>query len=205
MDNDNAPRLILASGSKARRAMLQSAGVVCDVMIADVDEESIKAAMISESDCVEAAEIATVLAAEKALSIANANPGCYVIGSDQVLALGRRMFSKAQTMDEARETLDILRGRTHELVSAVAIARNNEIIWHAVDTAVMTMRHFTNEFLDSYLSEAGPNALNSVGCYEIEGMGVQLFAKVDGDYFTVLGMPLLPLLEQLRHFAVVKS
>ncbi|PPD00541.1 MAG: septum formation inhibitor Maf [Hyphomicrobium sp.] len=205
MDNDNAPRLILASGSKARRAMLQSAGVVCDVVIADVDEESIKAAMISESDCVEAADVATVLAAEKALSIANANPGCYVIGSDQVLALGRRMFSKAKTMDEARETLDILRGRTHELVSAVAIARNNEIIWHAVDTAVMTMRHFTNEYLDTYLSEAGPNALNAVGCYEIEGMGVHLFSKVEGDYFTVLGMPLLPLLEQLRHFAVVKS
>ena len=205
MDNDNAPRLILASGSPARRAMLQKAGVVCDVMISDVDEETIKAAMMSESDCVEAADIATVLAAEKALSIAKANPACYVIGSDQVLALGRRMFSKARTMDEARETLDILRGRTHELVSAVAIARNDEIIWHDVDTAIMTMRHVSNDFLATYLAHMRPNALNSVGCYEIEGLGVQLFSEVEGDFFTVLGMPLLPLLEQLRHFGLVKS
>ena len=118
MDNDNAPRLILASGSLARRTMLEAAGVTIEVVPADVDEDEIRAAMMSESDCVEAADIAAMLAAEKALAVAKSHPGCFVIGADQVLALGRRMFSKAATMAEARDTLDQLRGKLVGLLQA---------------------------------------------------------------------------------------
>ena len=190
--------VILASGSSARKAMLESAGLAFDVVPANVDEVSIKAMMITESDCVEAADVAAVLAMEKALAVSRDNPGALVIGSDQVLALGRRMFSKAATIAGAQETLERLRGRTHELVSAVALAQDDQILWQAVDRAKLTMRRFSDEFLVSYLSRAGDRVLHTVGCYELEGLGVQLFDRVEGDYFTILGMPLLPLLAELR-------
>lgn len=198
-------KLILASGSAARKSMLNAAGVAFNIIPANIDEDAIRSTMISESDCVEAADVAAVLAVEKALSVARANPDALVIGSDQILARGRRMFSKAKTMAEARETLDRLRGHTHELVSAVAIASGNNVLWQSVDSAELTMRKFSDEFLRSYLEKAGDKILNSVGCYELEGSGVQLFEKIDGDYFTILGMPLLPLLAELRNRGVVMA
>ncbi|MBX9682706.1 MAG: Maf family protein [Hyphomicrobium sp.] len=205
MHNDNAPRLILASQSAARRAMLKSAGVVFDVVASTIDEDAIRATMISESDCHEAADIAAVLAFETARSVALAHPGCYVLGSDQVLALGRHMFSKAATLAEARDNFDRLRGRTHELVSAAALVRNDEVIWQGVDTAQLTMRRFSDAFLDDYLGRVGDRVLKTVGGYAIESDGLQFFDRIDGDYFTILGMPLLPVLHQLRSHGVVAS
>ena len=161
--------------------------------------------MTSESDCVEAADVAAVLAMEKASVVARANPGALVIGSDQVLTLGRRMFSKATTISEARDTLDRLRGRTHELVSAVALAQDETVLWQTIDSAQMTMRRFSDEYLGRYLEQSGKSVLRSVGCYEIEGPGVQLFERIEGDYFTILGMPLLPLLAELRKRGVVTA
>ena len=198
-------RLILASGSRARKNMLSAAGLVFDVVPADVAEDAITSAMISESDCVEAADIAGVLAAEKALSVARAHPNALVIGSDQVLAVGRRMFSKAADIAESRETLTALRGRTHELVSAVALASGNEVVWQTVESAQLTMRPFSDDFLDAYLSRYGERILGSVGCYEIEGAGIQLFERVEGDHFTIMGMPLLPLMNELRKHGVVRT
>lgn len=198
-------RLILASGSVARKSMLTAAGLAFEVIPANVDEDAIRSLMISESDCVEAADVAVVLAVEKALDVARANPDALVIGSDQILARGRRMFSKAATLAEARETLDRLRGHTHELVSAVAIAHGDEVLWQTVDSAELTMRKFSDEFLGLYLEKAGNKILHSVGCYELEGAGIQLFEKIEGDYFTILGMPLLPLLTELRHRGLVMA
>jgi septum formation protein len=205
MYNDNAPRLILASGSASRKRLLMNAGLTFDVVPADVNEDEITAAMMSESDCVEAADIAANLAAEKAIAISQRHDGAYVIGSDQVLALGRRFIAKAATAKEARQTLVTLRGREHELVSAVAVARHGDVLWHGVDSATMSMRAFSDQALDAYLTQAGDAILGSVGCYHYEGLGVQLFDRVEGDHFTIQGLPLLPLLAFLRERGIVQS
>ncbi len=205
MDNDNAPRLILASASAARRSMLEAAGLTFDVDPADIDEDAIKSTMISESDCVEAADLAAVLAVEKAMAVSARHPSCYVIGSDQVLALGRHMISKVTTRAEARDTLDRLRGRSHELVSCAALVRNGEVIFHCSAIANLTMRRFSDAFLDDYLDSMGDRVFSTVGCYHLEGPGIQLFDQIDGDYFTILGLPLMPLLHQLRALGVVAT
>jgi septum formation protein len=197
------PRLVLASASAARRDMLNSAGLTFDIVPAEIDEDGICASMVSESACVEASDIAAVLAAEKAASVSRRCPGAVVVGSDQVLALGARILSKAATVAEAREVLDTLRGRTHELASGVALARDGCVLWQAADRAQLTMRPFSDEFLATYLACAGAALTRSVGCYEIEGIGIQLFERIDGDHFTILGMPLLPLLARLREEGMV--
>ncbi len=197
--------LVLASQSAARKRMLEQAGLVFTVVPADIDEDAIRAAMMNENDCVEAADIAAVLAVEKALVVSRVHPDALVIGSDQVLALGRHMFTKAANIAEARETLDRLRGRTHELVSAVALAQAGHIVWQSVDSADMVMRRFCDDFLSRYLEADDGAALRSVGCYELEGRGVQLFERTEGDFFTILGMPLLPLLAELRTRGLVMA
>lgn len=198
-------RLILASGSSARRNMMTTAGLTFDVIPADIDEKAIASAMTSASSRIEASDIAVALASGKALAISGANPDALVVGSDQVLALGKQQFSKAANLDEARATLRMLRGQQHELVSAVAIARNGELLWRTVDSAQLTMRNFSDEFLDGYLDRNGSRVLSSVGCYEIEGAGIQLFDSVAGDHFTIMGMPLLPLLNELRNRGLVPA
>lgn len=185
--------------------MLMAAGLTFDVKYPDVDEAAIKARMMFESDAVEAADVAMELAARKALAIAKSHPECVVIGADQVLTLEGRLFSKANTVDEARETLRTLRGKTHELVSSVAIARNGEVVWQASDSAFLTMRDFSEEFLGLYSCRAGDVLTHCVGCYALEGLGVQLFERVEGDYFTVLGMPLYLVLEELRAMGLVMA
>ncbi len=205
MDNDNTPRLILASASVARRSMMEAAGLTFDVVPADVDEGTIRASMMSESDCVEAGDLAAVLAVEKAMAVSALHPSCYVIGSDQVLALGRHMITKAATRSEARDTLDRLRGRSHELVSCAALVRNGEVMFHCSTTAHLTMRRFSDAFLETYLDTIGDRVLTTVGCYHLEGPGIQLFDQIDGDYFTILGLPLVPLLHQLRALGVVAT
>lgn len=202
---DAARRLILASGSKSRREMLHAAGVSFDIIPADIDEAQIKATMLSRDATCTGRDIAVALAVEKALAVSRAHPGAVVIGSDQVLALDERLFTKARTLAGARETLNALNGKTHELCSAVALVSDARITWQTVRVARMSMRRFSDSFLDSYLDAVGEPVLGSVGCYQLEGLGVQLFESMEGDYFTVLGMPLLPVLAQLRHEGLIAS
>jgi septum formation protein len=200
-----ATRLILASSSTARKALLKAAGLAFDVIPAAIDESAIRDAILRETTGAEAADIASVLAAEKARVVSLAHEGALVIGADQVLALGAKIFSKAESIAEAREVLAMLRGRTHELVSAVALARDGKVHWQTTDAADMTMRQFSDEFLGFYLERLGDQVLASVGCYELEGLGVQLFENIDGDYFTILGIPLLALLARLRQEELVTA
>lgn len=200
-----ATRLILASGSAARRTLLEAAGLNFDVIPANIDEGKIREAIVGATANVEGNDIAGVLAAEKARLVSIEHPNALVVGADQVLTLGGKFFSKAENLAEAREILSMLRGRTHELVSAVALARNGEVHWQTSATAEMTMRSFSDEFLGCYLEKMGERALHIVGCYELEGPGVQLFEDIDGDYFTILGIPLLELLARLRHEGMVTS
>lgn len=200
---ESTPRLILASGSSARRAMLQSAGLSFEILPASIDESAIRDAMTSENTCVDPDHIATTLAMEKAIAISRREPQAIVIGSDQVLALGTRILSKAESVAEARDILDVLRGRQHDLFSAVAIAENGHVTWTSVDAARLTMRRFSDEFLNWYVSQAKDALLRSAGAYEIEGRGVHLFERVEGDYFTVLGLPLMALLNELRRRGLI--
>lgn len=198
-------RLVLASGSSARKKLLTAAGLIVDVVPANIDEEAIRGAILEQTAGAEAGDIAGVLAAEKARVVSVLHPGALVIGADQVLVLGGKIFSKAETLSEAREHLEMLRGRTHDLVSAVALARGGSVHWQTTETAAMTVREFSDEFLGAYLERMGNRALASVGCYELEGEGVQLFEQIDGDYFTILGIPLLSLLQRLRDEEMISA
>ncbi len=199
------PRLVLASGSAARRHLLEAAGLVFEVMPADVDEVRIRDVLLKESPGADASAVAAVLAAEKARVVSLASPNDLVIGADQVLDLDGKIFSKAGTIPEARGHLLMLRGRRHDLISAVALARGGSVHWQTVATARMSMRTFSDGFLDAYVERMGERLLKSVGCYELEGLGVQLFERIDGDYFTILGIPLLPLLRRLREEEMITA
>jgi len=201
----DASRLILASGSAARKSLLEAAGLTFETIPADIDEAAVRDTVMMAGAPLAAAEIAGMLAAAKARNISLLHPEALVIGADQVLALGDRIFSKAETLLAAREILCELRGETHSLVSAVALARDGVVHWQTNATAEMTMRNFSDEFLGAYLERMGSKALRSVGCYELEGLGVQLFERISGDYFTILGIPLLQLLARLRREEMVTA
>lgn len=187
--------IVLASASPARRRMLAAAGVDVLVDPAEVDEPSLRRALPPNAA---AADAALVLARAKAVAVAARQPGALVIGADQMLEHGGRWLDKPSSRAAAREQLLALRGGTHHLVSAVAVARDGTVLWQHVAAASLTMRVFSEAFLDAYLDRAGAGIWHSVGAYHLEGLGVQLFSTIDGDFFTVLGMPLLPLLETLR-------
>jgi septum formation protein len=190
-----AEPLVLASKSAIRRAVLESAGVPVEVAAADVDERGIEA----QSGLGDPGEVAKLLAREKARAVSRMKPGRVVLGADQTLALGQRRFSKASDRAGAREQLKALRdGKTHALHSGVAVLRDGNVLYEHVAVARLTMRAFSDEYLESYLDEVGDAALSSVGGYQLEGRGAQLMERVEGDHFTVLGMPLFPLLEWLR-------
>ena len=201
----SAREIVLASGSRARREMLAAAGVHFTVQPADVDEPAIRARMRAVDANVDPKKIAAVLAGAKAEDVSGKIAGSLIIGADQVLALGDELLSKAPSIDAAREALRKLRGRTHELHSAVAFAENGNITWAHVATARLTMRDFSDAFLDDYLLRAGDQVRQSVGAYELEGLGVQLFDKIEGDYFTVLGLPLMPVLAELRERGIIEK
>ena len=186
--------LILASQSRARRMLLDNAGLAFEALPADIDERAVQA----NSGLSAPGEIAALLAQEKALFVAARKPGQYVIGADQTLALGLRMFSKPAGRVQAAEQLQMLAGNTHELHSAVAVARDGKVLFSDVSVARMTMRKLTESEINAYLDRAGNAVTTSVGAYQLEGLGVHLFEKIEGDHFTILGLPLLSLLAFLR-------
>jgi septum formation protein len=193
--------LILASKSAARRSMLADAGVAFSVQVADVDEDAVKAI----HDPADAAGLAIELARVKALAVSRHDADAWVLGADQTLGFAGGLVSKAASLDDARARLAAMRGRTHQLHSGAALARNGQIVWAGVDTATMRVRDFSDAFLDAYLAAEGEDLLHCVGAYRLEGMGSQLFEAVEGDYFTVLGLPLWPVLAELRRAGVLKS
>ena len=182
--------VILASQSAIRASVLRAAGLVISTRSPGVDEDAVKAELAGKS----VAAIAQALADRKALAVQAEG---LVIGSDQALEFEGRLYDKARDLAEARERLVMLRGKTHQLHAGVAVARDGEIIWRETTTSTLTMRPFSDAFLDAYLAE-NEGALSSVGCYQLEGEGAQLFSRIEGDYFAILGMPLLGLLELLR-------
>jgi septum formation protein len=192
------PPLILGSGSPYRRKMLEAAGLTFRVIPADVDEAALKRGLAGQEPKPSPGTVADALARAKAAAVSAAHPNALVIGADQVLALGDELFDKPGDLAAARQQLQRLRGKTHRLVSAVALAERGQVVWTHVDEAVLTMRAFSAEFLDRYVAEAGPELCGIVGAYEIEGAGIQLFERVAGDHFTIIGLPLLPLLAELR-------
>ncbi|MDB5420105.1 MAG: maf, partial [Brevundimonas sp.] len=190
----NRETLILASGSAARAAMLTDAGVDFTVEVAGVDEDLIKVAMTGASPDALAEE----LACAKALAVSRHRPEAWVLGADQTLSFGGGLISKAGSVAEAHERLGQMRGKTHHLHSGAALARDGQIMWSGVDTVRMVMRDFSDAFLDDYVARDGEAIRSCVGSYRLEGLGAQLFQAVVGDYFTVLGLPLWPVLAELR-------
>lgn len=190
---NNAAEIVLASASAARTQLLAEAGVAHTCHPADVDEGAVKQNWPGKAE-----GLALELAKAKALFVSRQQPNTYVIGADQVLAFDGDVFDKPGTVDGVRAHLQKLRGHTHTLISAVAVAQGGYILWSSSDSANLSMRNFSDAFLDTYIEAAGTDVAHSVGAYHLEGLGVQLFDLVEGDYFTVLGLPLIPLLNFLR-------
>ena len=194
-------RIVLASGSRFRKAMLETAGVDIDVAPAKIDERAVEKTL--EGTGASPEDVAQVLAEAKALEVSERHPGRLVLGCDQTLSLDDELFHKPRDMEGARAHLLRLSGRTHQLNSAAVLARNGETLWRHVGIARLTMRKLEPAFIGRHLARVGPMALNSVGAYQIEGEGIQLFDKVEGDHFTIVGLPLLPLLKELRDLGAI--
>jgi septum formation protein len=192
--------LILASGSAARQTLLKNAGLEFAAVPAHVDERAIEESLpLAGKDPV---SVARHLALAKAVEVSGRYPGAFVIGCDQTMSLGDRIFHKAASLEEARATLISLRGKAHFLNSSVCLVLDGELLWSEVSRACMQVRDFSDDFLDRYVTRNADSILSSVGCYQLEGEGVQLFDAIAGDYFTILGLPLLPLLAALRQHEI---
>ncbi|KAB0572266.1 Maf-like protein [Brucella pituitosa] len=189
-------KLILASKSPFRSAILKNAGIAFSTESADIDERAVEAPLYKSGATPQ--EVAQVLAEAKALSVSENHPDAVVIGCDQTLSLGDQIFHKPVDMDAARRQLLLFSGKTHQLNSAVVLVKNGETLWRHVSVARMTMRDLDPGFVGRYLGRVGDIALSSVGAYQVEGPGIQLFEEIEGDYFTIVGLPLLPLLHELR-------
>ncbi len=196
-------KIILASNSKIRAELLENTGLSFEIQPADIDEFSIRE--IFKTEEMDPADIAEVLAETKATQISKKNPDALVIGCDQVLALGDEIFEKPKNRDDAQSTLFKLRGKTHTLISAIALVKNNEVVWRYSENANLKMHEFSPEFLGQYMSLCGDKILSSVGAYQLESFGIHLFEEIKGDYFTVLGFPILALLKFLRSKGYTKS
>ena len=197
-----ANNVILASQSAVRAKLLADAGVTFETMSSGLDESTVMRARLAE--CVGPRDMADALAEGKALKVSRRRPGL-VIGADQTLDLDGQLFDKAESLDEARDRLKTLRGKTHKLHSAVVVARDGVAVWRALSSPTLTMRPFSDAFLNGYLARNGEDLLSSVGCYMFEGEGAQLFSHMQGDFFAVLGLPLLDLLDYLRLQGALES
>lgn len=200
---DNLPQIILASGSIARQEMLTRNGVDFQIEPARVDEVEIKRSLLSEG--AKPSEIVDTLAEYKARQIAGKHPHALVIGADQILVADGKLYDKAVTIDEARAKLRELRGKLHQLMSAVVIYENQKPVWRTMGRAQLIMRDFSDEFLEGYLEKHGCAILSSVGCYFLEDDGPRLFSRIQGDYFTVLGFPLTEVLGFLYTRGAIQS
>jgi septum formation protein len=193
--------MVLGSGSRFRRELLENAGLTVEIDRPQIDERAVEKSI--EGAGVTPAELAEILAEAKAADVSSRHPGRLVIGCDQTMALEDRLFHKPRNMEDARRHLLALSGRTHELHSAVVLARDGQTIWRNVSTARLTMRDLDPAFIGRHLARVGDKALESVGAYQIEGEGIQLFEKIEGDHFTIVGLPLLPLLAELRRIGAI--
>ncbi|WP_165191093.1 Maf family protein [Caulobacter soli] len=191
----SSPPITLASKSSARQAILRNAGVVFEAVGSGVDEDTAKAGLLAEG--ASPRDVADALAELKAFKVSTKRPGL-VIGSDQTLELDGALFDKVDTVEAARERLIQLRGKVHKLHSAVVVARDGQPIWRVVETTKLSVRPFSDAWLDGYLARNAPDILSSVGCYFLEGEGVQMFDRIDGDYFAILGLPVVGLFDFLR-------
>ncbi|MEO5323156.1 Maf-like protein [Mesorhizobium sp. CC13] len=194
-------KLILASGSPFRKKLLEHAGIGVEAIPADLDERALEAPLADSGASPE--DVALVLAEAKATAVSEEHPGRLVLGCDQTLSLGDEVFHKPADMEGARRHLLKLSGKTHHLNSAAVLVRDGETLWRHVGIASLTMRELDPAFIGRHLARVGDKALSSVGAYQIEGEGIQLFDKVEGDYFTIVGLPLLPVLEKLRELGAV--
>lgn len=193
--------LILASGSPFRRMMLESAGVTVEAVTADLDERALEAPLKESGASPE--DVALVLAEAKAVEVSGRRPQRLVLGCDQTLSLGDRIFHKPADMEAARRHLLALSGRTHQLNSAAVLAQDGKVLWRHVGVASLTMRDLDPAFIGRHLARVGEKALQSVGAYQVEGEGIQLFETIDGDHFTIVGLPLLALLAELRRLGAI--
>lgn len=191
-----AARIVLASGSATRATLLRNAGVAFDVHPADVDERLIEAPLLAAGKGPR--DVAGALADAKALAVGRLHPDALVIGADQTLDLDGRLFTKPADRAAAHRQLSALSGRTHHLHTAVAGVRGGEVVWRAVESPALTMRSLSSGEIDAYIERAGAGVLGSVGAYQLEGLGIQLFERIDGQYFAILGLSLLPVLGWLR-------
>lgn len=194
-------RIVLASGSPFRRKMLADASLVFDAESPETDERAVESAVANAGMMPD--DLALILAEAKALDVAERNPGALVIGCDQTLSLGEEVLHKPHDMEEARRRLLALSGKTHQLNSAVVLVRDQQVLWRHVGIARLTMRALDPGFVGRHLAQVGDKALSSVGAYQIEGEGIQLFEAIDGDHFTIVGLPLLPLLAKLRDLGAI--
>ncbi|WP_421915423.1 Maf-like protein [Mesorhizobium sp.] len=194
-------KIILASGSPFRKAMLVNAGIDVEAVPAEVDERALEAPLQGSGASPE--DVALVLAEAKATEVSERRRGALVLGCDQTLSLGDEVFHKPADMEGARRHLLALSGKTHQLNSAAVLVRDGQVLWRYVGIASMTMRKLDPGFIGRHLAHVGDKALASVGAYQIEGEGIQLFDKIEGDHFTIVGLPLLPLLVELRTLGAI--
>lgn len=197
------PELVLASQSKTRQSMLSNAGIQFDVQVAPVDETELKASLIAEG--IPARDIADALADAKARSASLMRPDAMVLGADQILVQNGEVFSKAQDRGEAEAKLAKLSGKSHQLISAAVIYEQGQPVWRSVDTATLHMRPLSADFIKEYLDALGKDAFWSVGCYQLEGRGIQLFDKIEGSHFTILGLPLIAVIDFLRRRGMLRT
>ncbi len=199
---ESSQRLILASGSAIRAQILTEAGLTYEVISKPVDEAAIKESMLAEGSRLR--DIADALAEAKALRVSRTEPG-FVIGADQIMVMDETLFDKPPTIKAARERLKEMRGKTHKLMGAVVVCENGQAVWRHLSVTKLTVRDFSDSFLDKYIEMEGESLTRSVGAYRFEGPGAHLFSNVEGDFFSILGLPLLPLLDYLRTRGVVPS
>ena len=193
--------LILASASASRQMLMRNAGLTFSSIPAQIDERAIDTKLEQEGAAPEV--IALELAKAKAIAVSLLHPEAFVIGSDQTMSLGDRIYHKAKDMAQAHANVLSLSGKTHRLNCGVALAKNGTVIWDTVSIAKMTVRELSADYVSRYLERSGSQVLSSVGAYQLEGEGIQLFSSIEGDYFTILGLPLLPLLARLRELRVI--